>query len=90
MNRVKESLIVASSLLVIVAMIVGIIWYMQPFVGQRATTRPESTAQVEAVPTLGGAISVKLENPTAGEYPETNPFREDTNPLEGVYKNPFE
>ena len=39
---------------------------------------------------LGGQLYESVNNPVEGKVPETNPFKTETNPIKGVYKNPFE
>ncbi len=40
---------------------------------------------------LGGSLYKQIEEQKeAMEFPETNPFKAETNPLEGVKTNPFE
>lgn len=39
---------------------------------------------------LGGQLYEGVNNPVEGKVPETNPFKTETNPIKGVYKNPFE
>ena len=46
-------------------------------------------AQKEA-PTLGSQLFDKTQNPLEGQVPSTNPFKEQKNPFDTIYKNPFE
>lgn len=45
--------------------------------------------QTEA-PTLGSKIFEKTRNPLAGQVPNANPFKDQKNPLDAIYQNPFE
>lgn len=38
---------------------------------------------------VGAQVFLRSSNPLKDEIPETNPFREDSNPLKDIYKNPF-
>lgn len=55
--------------------------------------QPASQAQADqkAVDiSLGSQILQKTQNPLKGKLPPTNPFEKaETNPLQGVYQNPF-
>ena len=43
----------------------------------------------EKTPTPGGQISETLQNPIGGKVPETNPFKNQKNPFDVIYQNPF-
>jgi hypothetical protein len=58
-----------------------------------AEALPSETGAETAVVsgTLGAAIYEHSQNPAADTIPSTNPFeKKDTNPMVGVYTNPFE
>ncbi|MDP3792336.1 MAG: hypothetical protein Q8Q89_01265 [bacterium] len=42
------------------------------------------------VPTLGSQIFDKTQNQLQGQVPDANPFKNQKNPLDVIYKNPFE
>ncbi|MEK7546789.1 MAG: hypothetical protein AAB536_01265 [Patescibacteria group bacterium] len=44
----------------------------------------------EGVPSLGSEIFDKTQNQLQGQVPDTNPFKEQKNPFDTIYKNPFE
>ena len=39
---------------------------------------------------LGSQIFEKTQNPLEGQVPDTNPFKDQKNPLDAIYQNPFE
>ena len=39
---------------------------------------------------LGSEIFDKTQSPLEGQVPDTNPFKDQKNPLDSLYKNPFE
>ena len=41
-------------------------------------------------PTLGSEIFDRTQSPLEGQVPDTNPFKDQKNPLDVIYKNPFE
>jgi hypothetical protein len=41
-------------------------------------------------PTLGSEIFDKTQNPLEGQVPDANPFKDQKNPLDSIYQNPFE
>ncbi len=43
----------------------------------------------QQTPTIGGQIFEKTQNPLGGKLPETNPFKEQKNPFDVIYNNPF-
>ena len=40
--------------------------------------------------TLGSEIFDKTQNQLEGQVPDTNPFKNQKNPLDTIYQNPFE
>jgi len=38
---------------------------------------------------LGGQIFEKTQNPLEGQVPDANPFKDQKNPLDAIYQNPF-
>ena len=67
--------------IVLVILVVGI-WY---WFGDK-----QFFSQTQEAPTLGGEIFEKTQNPIGGKLPDTNPFKNQKNPLDSLYKNPFE
>lgn len=92
----KGKLILLSVLGLAALLTVGGFWYWQS--KKTAAPQPEATpglfgelSPVEAGDTLGGQILGKIQNPFKGEFPTVNPFaKTETNPLGGIYVNPFE
>jgi len=39
---------------------------------------------------LGSEIFDRTQSPLEGQVPDTNPFKDQKNPLDSIYKNPFE
>ena len=39
---------------------------------------------------LGSEIFDQTQNPLGGNVPDSNPFKDQKNPLDAIYKNPFE
>lgn len=44
----------------------------------------------KGAPSLGSEIFDKTQNQLQGRVPDTNPFKNQKNPLDGLYQNPFE
>ena len=47
-------------------------------------------SQTQEAPTLGSQIFEKTQNTLEGKVPDANPFKNQKNPLDVIYKNPFE
>lgn len=43
----------------------------------------------EEAPSLGSEIFEKTQNTLEGQVPDTNPFKDQKNPLDTIYQNPF-
>lgn len=43
----------------------------------------------EKVPTLGSEIFDRTKNQLEGQMPDANPFKDQKNPLDALYQNPF-
>ena len=90
MDEGKKQIITIVVALVIVAAIVGLAWYMYSM-KSGSTTAPYSAQPNEnagAQPSdLGSQLYDQAQNPVQGKLPDTTP--PVTNPLSGVYKNPF-
>ena len=75
-------------------------WYWQNKKAAEAPTKPTDSgveAGVEAKGGLGAEALNKAQNPLANELPATNPFEVNTNPfkdqpnpIDKTYQNPFE
>ena len=76
--------------LVIVVALVGLVWYLRS-VNPGNTVAPSSArpaGNAEATPKdLGSQLYGQVQNPVQGKLPDT--VAPVTNPLQGVYKNPF-
>jgi len=89
MQDKKNLLIIAAVVIVVVAAL--ILWFYQT----QRTTAPQGPSTAGAPPgagepkTLGEEIFEKSQNPVADKLQTVNPAGR-ANPLEGVYKNPFE
>lgn len=77
-NNKKFLIIVVTLILLLVIGGVGF-WYWS-----KNKQTPKET------PTLGGQIFDKTQNQLQGQVPDTNPFKDQKNPLDTIYKNPFE
>lgn len=76
-NKPKIIIIAAITILIIVA---GIgFWYWS-----------KSKQAQEGSSTLGSEIFDKTQNTLEGQVPDANPFKDQKNPLDSIYKNPFE
>lgn len=45
---------------------------------------------LEETSSLGSEIFEKTQNPLEGQVPDANPFKDQKNPLDIIYQNPFE
>lgn len=91
-NKQKTIIIAVAVALVIVA---GIVFWYGPKSKQSPSVPspqiqelPQDTPQ--EAPTLGSEIFEKTQNPLKGQVPETNPFKEQKNPFDTIYQNPFQ
>jgi len=41
------------------------------------------------IPSLGSQIFDKTQNTLKGQMPDVNPFKDQKNPLDAIYQNPF-
>ncbi len=71
-----------------VVVLVGFVfWYFQ--IRKAAPEIPGTIPREEA--SLGAQLFEEAANPVKGKLPETNPFEQvNTNPIDTIYKNPFE
>ena len=70
-------------IVVIIAALAGGYWYW-------SRSDQASSPSSEEAPTLGSEIFDKTQNPLGGKLPDTNPFKDQKNPFDTIYKNPFE
>ncbi|MCI0542739.1 hypothetical protein L0Y69_03260 [bacterium] len=68
-------------IVIIIAAAAGGYWYWSK--SRQAPSSPEA-------PTLGSEIFDKTQSPLEGQVPDSNPFKNQKNPLDSIYKNPFE
>ena len=83
----KSLIIIGVVIILLVAGGVGF-WYFRG--GEIPSLTPEPDGSPEEAPTLGSEIFDKTQNPLEGQVPDTNPFKDQKNPLDTIYKNPFE
>ena len=75
MNSKRIILIV----ILLVAVAAGGFWYWS-----------SRQAPSEEGSSLGSEIFDKTQNQLEGQVPDANPFKDQKNPLDSIYKNPFE
>ena len=65
-------------------------WYWSK--NRQAPSLPTQAApsQTPETPTLGSEIFEKTQNQLKGQVPDSNPFKDQKNPLDSIYQNPFE
>ena len=77
-NKIKTILTIGGVVAVVV--IVSLVfWYWS-----------KSKQASKEAPTLGGQIFDRTQNQLQGQVPDTNPFKDQKNPFDAIYKNPFE
>ncbi len=74
----------------IVAIVVAVVIVAAGFWYWQSKQTPEQAPSSPEAPTLGSEIFDKTQNPLGGQVPSTNPFKDQKNPLDTIYKNPFE
>jgi hypothetical protein len=88
-NKTVTVVVEIMASLIFIGVVIGV-WRLM----DRATVIPPPSVSSVPVPEtaggLGADISASVANPTADQVPETNPFKQETNPLKGAYQNPFE
>ncbi len=83
MSKVKLLLIA-----VIIFIVVAVVFYLYLSLKKSPTELNPSKSQPAAgTNTLGGSIYAQSQNPIQGKVPALNPV---SNPVQGLYKNPFE
>ncbi|MBI2669669.1 MAG: hypothetical protein HYX20_00765 [Candidatus Yanofskybacteria bacterium] len=74
----KQKIIIAATVVLVIAAGAGF-WYWS------------KSKQVQTgAPTLGSEIFEKTQNLLKGQVPDANPFKDQKNPLDAIYQNPFE
>jgi len=90
MNNKKLILPIAIGLILVIFLIWYLGFYKKPTAAPSTGGAPapqEGAASPASSQSLGGELYEKSKNPIGDKLPETNPV---PNPLEGVYKNPFD
>ena len=75
----KSKPIILVSIVVAIAIAAAGLWYWS-----------KSKQSPKEIPTLGSEIFDKTQNPLEGQVPDANPFKDQKNPLDSIYQNPFE
>ena len=70
--------------------IVGILIALLVIAGVGFWFWSKSEQAQEGSSTLGGQIFDKTQNQLQGQVPDVNPFKDQKNPLDAIYQNPFE
>ena len=73
MDKQKVIIMVTVAILIIVA---GVFWYW-------------SKTKQASSPSLGSEIFDRTQSPLEGQVPDANPFKNQKNPLDSLYQNPF-
>ncbi|MBI2639553.1 MAG: hypothetical protein HYW90_01525 [Candidatus Sungbacteria bacterium] len=76
----KSKTIIIATVVVLVVAGAGF-WYWSK--SKQAPSSKEASS-------LGGEIFDKTQNQLQGQVPDTNPFKDQRNPLDLIYQNPFE
>ena len=76
----RSLMIIGGVIILLVAGGVGF-WYWS-----KSKQAPSS----QGAPSLGSKIFDKTQNPLEGQVPDANPFKDQKNPLDAIYQNPFE
>lgn len=69
-------------IVLVVAAIIGAVWFW-------FFKTDSSQIQTEEAPSLGSEIFDKTQNQLEGQVPDANPFKDQKNPLDTIYQNPF-
>jgi len=81
MDFKSKPIIIVSAVIVVILVLAAGFWYWSN--SKQATPSEEATS-------LGGQIFDRTQSPLEGQVPDTNPFKDQKNPLDTIYKNPFE
>ena len=80
--NLKSKPLILVSIIAAVIIIAGVgFWYWS-----KSKQAPSS----QGAPSLGSEIFDKTQNPLEGQVPDANPFKDQKNPLDAIYQNPFE
>ena len=79
----KSRPIILVSIVIAVIVAAASFWYWSK---SKQTPSPSP----EEASSLGGEIFDKTRSPLEGQVPNTNPFKNQKNPLDSIYQNPFE
>lgn len=80
----KNIIIIIATIIVLI--LIGAWWWQKD---KKSSILPVNVPE-QGSAGLGGQLYESVNNPVENKVPETNPFNTETNPLKGVYKNPFE
>gem|GEM_PF-5222916 len=84
----KKRKIIIIAVVAVLVVLAGIGFWFWSKNKQTPSAPPPQTKEPPAS-TLGGKVFEKAQNPLKGQVPQTNPFKEQKNPLDVIYKNPF-
>ncbi|OGZ05785.1 MAG: hypothetical protein A2942_00815 [Candidatus Lloydbacteria bacterium RIFCSPLOWO2_01_FULL_50_20] len=80
--NLKSKPLILVSIIAAVIIIAGVgFWYW---------SKNKQSSRSEEASSLGGQIFDKTQNPLEGQVPDANPFKNQKNPLDSIYQNPFE
>lgn len=93
MGSKSKPIVIAVVIALVIAGGIGF-WYWQKKgglgTGRQASPSARELSPAEIGGSLGGQLFEKTQNPIKDKLPPTNPFEKtETNPLKGVYQNPF-
>ena len=80
MDSKSKPIILVSIVIAVVVAAAGF-WYWST---SKQAPSPEEASS------LGSQIFDKTQNPLEGQVPDANPFKDQKNPLDSIYQNPFE
>ena len=89
-NPISKSMLSVKAVILylfIAVVVVGILFLYLNYKPTTSVTEPPAGATIES-PDLGSNIYEKASNPVSGQLPES--VAPVSNPLEGIYQNPFE
>ena len=71
-------------IVIVIILAAGGYWYWSK------SKQDQKEAPTKGAPTLGSEIFDRTQSPLEGQVPDANPFKNQKNPLDSLYKNPFE
>lgn len=80
MNNKPKIIITAVVVILVIATGLGF-WFW---------SKSKQAPSLEETSSLGSEIFDKTQNQLEGQLPDTNPFKNQKNPLDTIYQNPFE